>query len=114
MLGARPRECTLTEATMTRIASHVSGLRGLSGLGALLVLALAGGSSEDPSTGAAGEVQEALSWPTVCAGHGGHECASDHLCVSLLSAACPGPTHAGLCVHRPEHCSKISDPVCGC
>lgn len=98
---------------MAAIASLVSGHRVLPGLG--LLLALAGCSSAPgPGTGAEGTVQDELSWPSFCGGHSGHECSSDHVCMTLLSRACPGPEHAGLCVARPHHCSKASDPVCGC
>jgi hypothetical protein len=36
------------------------------------------------------------------------------LCLPLLSRACPGPKHIGICVPRPHTCSDVSDPVCGC
>jgi hypothetical protein len=52
--------------------------------------------------------------PKLCRSSDGSECSSDQLCLPLLSRACPGPKHVGICVPKPRSCPDVTDPVCGC
>jgi len=95
-------------------------VRGLPFLVALLALAAVGcgaDASSDPSTDQS--QAEALRHghhfgPKLCRSAAGSECDQDELCLPLLSRACPGTKHIGICAPKPHTCPSITDPVCGC
>ena len=49
----------------------------------------------------------------LCGGSRELTCADGRFCASL-PGRCPGERHLGLCVRRPEVCTKELRPVCGC
>jgi hypothetical protein len=68
----------------------------------------------DETLGEPEQAQEALrleGW--LCGGPRGRECAADRFCASLIGR-CPDERHFGLCVRRPDVCTKELRPVCGC
>ena len=92
---------------------------GLPFFGALVALAAVGcgaDASSDPSTDQTQteELRHHHFGPKLCRTADGSECDHDELCLPLLSRACPGPKHIGLCVPKPHMCPNLTDPVCGC
>lgn len=109
---------------MTTIAARGKAgiVRGLPYVGALFAL-VAIGCGADASTDPSAEQTDDLRWgrghghhwgPKLCRSAEGSECRDDQLCLPLLSRACPGPRHVGICVPKPRMCPDVSDPVCGC
>lgn len=92
---------------------------GLPFFGALVALAAVGcgaDASSDPSTATqAEELRHGHHFgPKLCRTADGSECDGDELCLPLLSRACPGPQHVGICVPKPRACPDMTNPVCGC
>ena len=103
----------------TNAARGKAGIvRGLPYFGALFALVAVGCGAEastDPSAEQTDDLRHGHHWgPKLCRTADGSECGSDQLCLPLLSRACPGPKHIGICAPKPHTCPDISDPVCGC
>src|ERR1041384_7739310 len=94
-------------ATMTTNAatSRAGIVRGLPYLGALVALAAIGCGADAGSDPTAEQTDDLHGhhhhWgPKLCRTADGSECEHDQLCLPLLSRACPGPKHIGICVPR--------------
>jgi hypothetical protein len=48
-----------------------------------------------------------------CAGPGDRRCDSDEYCRGTVGH-CPSKSELGRCADRPDACTKLYDPVCGC
>jgi hypothetical protein len=87
-------------------------------LGALVALAAIGcgaDAASDPTAEQTDDLRHGHHWgPKLCRSADGSECDHDEVCLPLLSRACPGPKHVGICAPKPHTCPGISDPVCGC
>lgn len=65
--------------------------------------------SEDP----AGSQQEELGAGKLCAGPGELTCPDGQYCAGGLGK-CPGEAQFGRCAARPDACTNVYKPVCGC
>jgi hypothetical protein len=65
--------------------------------------------SEDP----AGSNQEELRARKICGGRRDLMCADDQYCAGKVGK-CPGEAQHGRCAAKPDVCTKIYEPVCGC
>jgi hypothetical protein len=77
----------------------------------LMVLAAVGcggAPGDDVGTGE-GPIHGAL----VCAG-GGKDCPDGAYCKETAIGLCPGPKQTGVCAAKPQLCTRIYSPVCGC
>jgi hypothetical protein len=86
--------------------------------GWLLALAVAGCVSSGAETDDVAPGEEALTLPRpipgrVCGGPQDIHCPKGELC-SAPPGTCPGPKQLGVCKARPQLCSDLFDPVCGC
>ncbi len=50
----------------------------------------------------------------LCAGPRGLRCPATQFCNGLSTGLCPGPAQFGVCATKPQVCTDIFDPVCGC
>ena len=58
---------------------------------------------------------EKPSWPRrYCAGPHDRMCPRDQYCSALTRGKCPSKVQYGVCAPRPQFCTKIFKPVCGC
>jgi hypothetical protein len=91
---------------------------------ALAMIALAAASCDfgntdldtpgDPESGAGAETREALLRARRCAGPRGLECPAGQYCKEAEVGRCPSKSEYGVCAAKPEVCTKIFAPVCGC
>jgi len=59
------------------------------------------------------EVEDALSSAVTCGGPRGLGCRKGDYCATPANT-CPGAKQRGVCRARPQVCSNIASPVCGC
>lgn len=52
--------------------------------------------------------------PGACGVRGGVQCAADELCSFPVSAQCGAADRPGTCAKRPQACTQVYQPVCGC
>jgi hypothetical protein len=50
----------------------------------------------------------------MCGGIAGLQCGAGEYCSFALGAQCGAADQTGTCMPRPEICTMIFDPVCGC
>lgn len=77
------------------------------------VAACSGAEGTASQEDAAGTSQEELRKLRLCAGRQGWECAEDRYCNARVGH-CPGKRQFGRCEKKPDVCTKIYAPVCGC
>src|SRR4051812_2512048 len=58
--------------------------------------------------------EEALQVRQLCAGPRDQACAKGDYCNSIVRGRCPSPSTLGVCAKKPELCSDLFAPVCGC
>ena len=68
------------------------------------------GSAAGPE---AANSDEALTAPLICDGPRDIPCPGGTFC-SGPPGRCPGPAQTGTCASKPQACTQIFDPVCGC
>ena len=87
-----------------------------SALWLLAIASLSGCSAgaPDASDERVADDQAALRIGGVCGGPRNRSCDDDEYCRTLRPGRCPGPRAVGVCLSRPEVCTRIFDPVCGC
>jgi hypothetical protein len=71
----------------------------------------ADGSTEQSPTA---ESQEALRARLLCAGPQHLPCFGGQYCNAVSAGHCPGPSQFGMCAAKPQVCSDLFSPVCGC
>ena len=92
----------------------------LASLSLAITLASASGcSSADPEgvSGDEGQVSEAsadLTLKQLCAGPANLGCPKGQFCDALAVGKCPSRTQYGVCATKPQFCTQIYAPVCGC
>jgi hypothetical protein len=105
----------MTTYAATGKASIVRGLPYLGALVALAAIGCGADAGSDPTGEQTDDLRHGHHWgPKLCRAADGSECDHDQLCLPLLSRACPGPKHVGICAPKPHTCPDVSDPVCGC
>lgn len=60
------------------------------------------------------EDRPVLDAPILCAGSEGRGCSEDAYCKERVIGMCPGLDVLGECARRPDVCTQIYEPVCGC
>ena len=58
--------------------------------------------------------EEALQLRQICAGPSDLACAKGSYCNSIVRGRCPGPSSFGVCAKKPDLCTDLFAPVCGC
>ena len=79
----------------------------------LVYLGAVGCSAGVPDESVA-EQREDLSLRRLCAGPLNLSCAKNQFCDAIRPGRCPGKRQVGVCATRPDVCTDIFDPVCGC
>lgn len=74
----------------------------------------AGGVAGDAGIGVDSGSVDAGPGGAVCGGFGGDTCASTEFCDYTLADICGAADATGICRPRPELCTDIYMPVCGC
>lgn len=87
-------------------------------IGALLALALcACGEEAAPAVGEptdVGATENELRGRSLCEGPRDLECPDGQYCRAFRRGRCPSERRYGICAPRPEVCTRIYAPVCGC
>lgn len=84
-----------------------------------MTISSCGSSSRDPDPGNPdASVDAGIDAPptppgAICGGFAGAECKDDQYC-DYGDNGCGSTTGSGTCQSRPNNCTGISDPVCGC
>ena len=74
----------------------------------------AGPVEEGDAQGGLNESEDALRLPRLCAGPRDLECRGNQFCDAARPGRCPGDGQLGVCRTRPDVCTDLFDPVCGC
>ena len=102
----RPGECRQTPMICTRIFSPVCGCDGATYANACEA------ASASVSVRSGGECSDAGSMS--CGGLLGLSCAEDEYCSFAPDAICGRADATGVCVVKPQACTREYNPVCGC
>jgi hypothetical protein len=85
------------------------------GTATLLGAVLSGcGSSDGIEPSMVAESEAALRAPRLCDGPLKLPCATGQYCNAIATSRCPGPRQIGVCAAKPQVCSDLFAPVCGC
>lgn len=60
------------------------------------------------------DTESELRAPRLCAGPSNLKCYEGQYCSAARAGRCPSASVVGVCADRPEICTKIFKPVCGC
>ena len=79
-----------------------------------LSLVALGCDGEEPEAAETDLVQQAATAARRCAGPNELRCPTGQYCKSAVAGQCPGKRTYGVCAGRPQVCTTMYDPVCGC